>query len=592
MQAESRRPAAQKERLAIPRPDNFLAEKAPPPRSWRPSGAQLLEIQRRAFGSPSAFVRDVIAASPELPAASGAHSMLAAGGAAMGTGTAKAAVATGGGFWSFLDGCLADDGRRGESQEPAPSPMPGEKSQNGVGAAAATAPLAGNRFRCFADSCLADDGGRDESRAPEQRPAPGGKKQNDDVAVPASVPVPAAATAPRVPGLGLEPWGSPGETTAAPAQEVDAVSPPDLSSGSGSPPDPAALARWAGAAGQLACDLPLPQDEPASQADSAEDPRDTTLAATTELAFGARLLPPESATPSSGIADALPSPTAAAASAAAGPGTGSQDQGMPAENERSQPNDTGISGTTRGAHTAPLDTGQGESQNIAIPGNARSALPTPEEGRTPPAPERQDAGPLASIATKGAAPSSERPAGESGGSAPAGQANVDGLWNAATPPPAGPEAQSAVPAQPASVARPAEAEPPEPAAQPVSRDVSLHLADGGSSVDIRMAERAGEIRVTVHTPDHELADSLRADLPDLVGKLRQSGFQAEAWRPAATQPDAGRRSGADGSPCQEHSPGARRDGRQRQPQPQQPKDRSRWAGEWKSSLDPAPESHT
>jgi hypothetical protein len=119
----------------------------------------------------------------------------------------------------------------------------------------------------------------------------------------------------------------------------------------------------------------------------------------------------------------------------------------------------------------------------------------------------------------------------------------------------------------------------------------LHLADGESSVDIRMAERAGEIRVTVHTPDHDLADALRADLPDLVGKLRQSGFQAEAWRPAAaTQSDAGRRSGSEGAPSQEHSPGGRRDGRQPQPQRQPQKDQSQWAGEWNSSLDPAQES--
>jgi len=136
-------------------------------------------------------------------------------------------------------------------------------------------------------------------------------------------------------------------------------------------------------------------------------------------------------------------------------------------------------------------------------------------------------------------------------------------------------------------------EPPEPAAQPVSRNVSLHLADGESSVDIRMAERAGEIRVTVHTPDRDLAGSLRADLPDLVGKLRQSGYQAEVWRPAAAaQSDAGRRSGSDAAPSQEHSPGGRREGRQRQPQQQQPENQSRWDGEWKSSLGPAQESQT
>ena len=100
------------------------------------------------------------------------------------------------------------------------------------------------------------------------------------------------------------------------------------------------------------------------------------------------------------------------------------------------------------------------------------------------------------------------------------------------------------------------------------------------------------LEIAVPAPDRDLANSLRADLPDLVGKLRQTGFQAEAWRPAAaTPPDGGRRSGSDGSPSQEHSPGNRRDGRQ-QPQQQQPKDQPRWDGEWKSTLDPAQESHT
>jgi hypothetical protein len=133
---------------------------------------------------------------------------------------------------------------------------------------------------------------------------------------------------------------------------------------------------------------------------------------------------------------------------------------------------------------------------------------------------------------------------------------------------------------------------PEPPAQPVSHDVSLHFADGQNSVDIRMAERAGEIRVTVHTPDRDLADSLRADLPDLVGRLRQSGFQAEAWRPSApAQPEGDRRDGSDVRSSEHQSPGARKDGRQTpSEQQQQRKNQTRWAGEWNSTLDPTQES--
>jgi len=117
------------------------------------------------------------------------------------------------------------------------------------------------------------------------------------------------------------------------------------------------------------------------------------------------------------------------------------------------------------------------------------------------------------------------------------------------------------------------------------------LGDGPNSVDIRMAERAGEIRVSVHTPDHELANAMRADLPDLLGKLRQSGFQAEAWRPAGNNQTADRMGPPSGRSSPHQSYNGRKDGRQPgQQQQQQSRHRSRWAEEWKSRIDPAQES--
>lgn len=151
---------------------------------------------------------------------------------------------------------------------------------------------------------------------------------------------------------------------------------------------------------------------------------------------------------------------------------------------------------------------------------------------------------------------------------------------------------SAPQAKDVNTVRPLEPEPVLPAAPPPSHDVALRLSDGQSSVDIRMAERAGEIRVLVQTPDHGLANSLRSELPDLVGKLRQSGFEAETWRPMPlAQTNGGRRNGADNSPgsSQQHSAGARKDGRQQQKQQQ---DQPRWVGEWQLSLDPAQETST
>ncbi len=138
-----------------------------------------------------------------------------------------------------------------------------------------------------------------------------------------------------------------------------------------------------------------------------------------------------------------------------------------------------------------------------------------------------------------------------------------------------------------SAARPVE--PEQPPAPPVSHAVSLRLGDGPNNVDIRMSERAGEIRVTVHTQEGNLANSMRNELPDLVGKLRQTGYQVEAWRPSAPpQSDGERRSGTDSSP-QQNWAGARRDGRQQQQQQRQNK--PRWVGEWNAmSLGPGQES--
>jgi hypothetical protein len=320
----------------------------------------------------------------------------------------------------------------------------------------------------------------------------------------------------------------------------------------------------------------MPPHDLAAQSDPAGVSRDTPEAPGTlpELAFGARWLALEPVMPAGGTPDALPSPAT--------------ERSIPAGDAPAQPKNTENTATSGGAHAALLDDRQSEGQGPASQENTRTASAA-EEGHATPQPG--NAGPLAGTSTKNAAASMERPMGGYGDGAPAGHADAESVWNTAAPTAADREAQPAAPAQAASVARPAEVEPPEQAAPPVSRDVSLHLADGESSVDIRMAERGGEVRVIVHTPNRDLAEALRADLPDLIGKLRQNGFQAEAWRPAAaTQSDAGRRSGSDASPFHEHAQGGRRNGRQRQPQ-QPPKNQTRWDGEWKSSLGPAQETH-
>jgi hypothetical protein len=53
-------------------------------------------------------------------------------------------------------------------------------------------------------------------------------------------------------------------------------------------------------------------------------------------------------------------------------------------------------------------------------------------------------------------------------------------------------------------------------------------------VEVRVLDRGGEVRVTVHTPDERLAGDLREHLPSLSSRLEQSGLRAETWHAAAT----------------------------------------------------------
>jgi hypothetical protein len=73
--------------------------------------------------------------------------------------------------------------------------------------------------------------------------------------------------------------------------------------------------------------------------------------------------------------------------------------------------------------------------------------------------------------------------------------------------------------------------------QTAPQNLTLHVAapSGGpqNSVDIRIAQRAGEIQVSVHTPDPALQANLRQDLPTLVNSLDRAGFDAQTFLPRA-----------------------------------------------------------
>jgi hypothetical protein len=77
----------------------------------------------------------------------------------------------------------------------------------------------------------------------------------------------------------------------------------------------------------------------------------------------------------------------------------------------------------------------------------------------------------------------------------------------------------------------AEESAPKPAAP--LKDLSVQVGQSGQeSVELRVIEQEGELRVAVRTGDADLAHGLRQGLPELVDHLDQGGFRAEAWRPS------------------------------------------------------------
>ncbi len=107
------------------------------------------------------------------------------------------------------------------------------------------------------------------------------------------------------------------------------------------------------------------------------------------------------------------------------------------------------------------------------------------------------------------------------------------------------------------------------------QQIALRIATGDApAVELRVAERAGEIHVSVHTPDAGLQTSLRQDLGTLSNSLERSGYHAETFVPQTaraaqselrsqreSQPGFSRREG--GSPQEQQSRDQRkqRDGR-------------------------------
>jgi hypothetical protein len=75
------------------------------------------------------------------------------------------------------------------------------------------------------------------------------------------------------------------------------------------------------------------------------------------------------------------------------------------------------------------------------------------------------------------------------------------------------------------------------------------------SIQVRVTDRAGEVRVAVHTGDSELAHSLRGQLGELVTRLEQTGYRTQTWQPAEISAGPARPGDARGPGGHEQSSG-------------------------------------
>ncbi len=64
------------------------------------------------------------------------------------------------------------------------------------------------------------------------------------------------------------------------------------------------------------------------------------------------------------------------------------------------------------------------------------------------------------------------------------------------------------------------------------RSLALEFApDGAGDIKVRLSERAGDVHISLHGTDPQLAGRVREGVDDLVGSLSRAGYDAETWTP-------------------------------------------------------------
>jgi len=279
-----------------------------------------------------------------------------------------------------------------------------------------------------------------------------------------------------------------------------------------------------------------------------------------DLAFALRLKPLAST-------DGTSSPVASSLLASPGPGTksgeisGSSQGGLAATqpgNEAGADPQSGSDDSSRGNH-AGAHRAAAPDQDAKTADPEKAQTPAPMEGATVRTQsEESQAAPLVHYATSPAMP--EGPASSKAAAQPA----------------------------PAPAATSLDLEDQLSAARPM-RELSLQITSAGDQkVDVRLVERAGEVLVSVRTPDADLAHEMRQELGSLTGKLAQSGFGTEQFTPLSAgssnlQDQRSTPENQDSSRGHGQDPQHGGSGQQQQPQDERGK-RPAWLDEMENSL--------
>lgn len=87
--------------------------------------------------------------------------------------------------------------------------------------------------------------------------------------------------------------------------------------------------------------------------------------------------------------------------------------------------------------------------------------------------------------------------------------------------------------QPKTIYPAHEATPPATPPHGSVRTLDFQLDSASGRVAMRVADRAGEVKVDVRTADPSLSGTLRSGLPELTARMEQAGFHAEIWHPGS-----------------------------------------------------------